>query len=403
VNDQMEKNEMQTIEDLIHTGHGRKFLESKGVFASRGAFSSQLRVPTNPALTEMLGHDPAKLVFSHQQVYVDCTQSMLDRMKLLAKMEQAEDVTSVFVWIDTDRAGADKIMTRIYWPLFGKIQSIPICPLAVKDTELRFVDLDRVRLDQAIEKLGIFVKQTVSGEKKRTTAIKRYDRLRQIFNQNSITKLSEFNHRTTQFLLATQANLHPTPVIVSDLLTQNILTDQINLVINQIEAVIQVCNTTIESLVCSNIYPVMKPLADDYLPLNYSCPQCQRRLRLRRVAAGGDQYAAAACRCGAGYRFFLGNGTLSIAELSQTQRWSVDISLPLFMFDLVSGLVGGVSSGIYFGIIMNDVLEQVFGQPRIPVLIPNSANRPKNGQVDSLIYRYLTASPPRKNLPVGLL
>jgi len=82
-----------------------------------------------------------------------------------------------------------------------------------------------------------------------------------------------------------------------------------------------------------------------------------------------------------------------VDELAQTRRWSPDVSLALFMNDLVSGFVGGRSSGVYFGLLMKAALEQVLNKRRVPVLLPEmrpDVRAEPPTQFDSLIYRYLT-------------
>lgn len=393
---------MRTVNDLLNTPEGVDFLVSKGISLNQADFIARLEIPVNPALAKSLGLETAKPVYALQQVYVDCTQSMLNRMAVLVELEQVEDVCPFFLWIDTDRAGSDKITTRLYWPLFGRVQSIPICPGRVKDIESRFVTLDQNQLQQAIDKLGMFLEQTVTGSKKRATARARYKRLKNLFLKNHADRLGEFNHRITYFLLDNHVNLNPRSVIVSDIVDRGLITAEVNLVINHLEEVIAVFNETVASLMQQGIDPVMKPLAEDYLPLNYSCDICHRRLRLRLENAytvrpadkerpkGNDRFAVANCRCGGKYRFYLGNRTLSIDELAQTGRWSPDVSLVLFLNDLVSGYVAGKSSGVYYGLVMNEVLERVLNKRRVPVLLPTSLGMRASDQFDSLIYHYLT-------------
>ena len=130
----------------------------------------------------------------------------------------------------------------------------------------------------------------------------------------------------------------------------------------------------------------VKPLAPDYLPLHVSCRDCRRRLRMRRETQGVDQFAAARCRCGEAYRFHLGSGRLSIDAIADATDWSPDVSLTLFLNDLVSGYVAGASSGAYYGLVMAEVLQQVFGKRRVPILLPPLDG---SGASSGLLHHYL--------------
>jgi hypothetical protein len=210
--------------------------------------------------------------------------------------------------------------------------------------------------------------------------------------------------RLSYFLLNEYAGFDPVLVLVSDLVNAGLLTTEAETAINQIDGIIEAFNRAREDLIRQEINPVVKALSKDYLPLNYSCPVCQRRLRLHREIEGMDQFAAAACRCGEAHRFYLGGRTLSVAELARTGRWSPDVSLALFMNNLVSGFIGGQSSGVYFGLLMKVALEQVLKERRVPVLLPamklaDGLQDHQQEQFDSLIYRYLTEPQLKTQMP----
>jgi len=380
---------MQTINDLLNSLEGRRYLEAHNITTSQVTFVANLKAPRNPVLQQYLGVGGQKPVFAFQQIYVDITQSMLDRFGLLEDLTGFDSLAPFFLWIDTDRVGSDKVTTRIYWPHWGKVQSIPICPHAVKDIESRFVKMDPDRLDAALGKLGSYLVQTVPGKGARSAANRKFNRLKDIFLENHFRKLSGFNHTVSSFLLKEYTGLDPVSVFVSDLVNEGLLTAEIEAVLNHLDGVIEAFNQAREGLIRLNINPVVKPLAENYLPLNYTCPNCRRRLRLVRENKDGDQYAAAACRCGETPRFYLGRQCLAVSELAHTHRWSPDISLAFFMNDLVSGFVGGGSSGVYFGLLMKAALEQALGKQRVPVLLPEKPVKPRE-QFDRLIYRYLT-------------
>lgn len=383
---------MQDLNDLLASPDGVRFLESQDILVDREEFVSRLQDPAQPALSESYGVEGSKPVYALQQVYLDCTQSMLDRMALLEQLEQNGDCFPFFLWIDTDLAGTDALMQRFYWPLFGKKASVRISAGANAQLELRFIPIDTATVQQGLDKLNTYLSQSITGRKKvtRARARDRYEQLREVFLENSNGVLSELNYNVTYFLLNQHAGLNPFPVIVSDLLDRDLLTEEVNLYLNRIDDVIHVFNDAVQALYKRGIDPKVKPLDADYLPLNFTCLDCHRRLRLRREVQGSDSFAVAKCKCQKQYRFHLGNSQLSMDEIVQAGPWSPDVSLTLFMNDYVSGYVGGGSSGIYYGLVMKDVLEKVLQKRRVPVLLPQPTAKNNDPEAfDSLLYRYL--------------
>ena len=105
---------------------------------------------------------------------------------------------------------------------------------------------------------------------------------------------------------------------------------------------------------------------------------------------GRDVVAVATCRGQNRYRFHLGNHRLSIDEIVEAGSWSPDVSLTLFMNDVVSGYIGGGSSGIYYGLVMKEVLEKVLQKRRVPILLARPTRADDDPEaIDSLLYSYL--------------
>jgi hypothetical protein len=208
--------------------------------------------------------------------------------------------------------------------------------------------------------------------------------------QNNRASLSKLNFQVTSFLLKKQFGWNPGARMLSDLLTNNILTAEVELILNNLTGFVQVYNAAIEELKELDIDPQVHFLTEDYLPLYYSCEVDDRRLRLLHAVGPDGHYAVARCKCGQEYRFFLGSKVLSLAEIGQTGRWGPDVSLPVLLNRQVSGLIMGKSSALY-GLIMKEVLAKVLGQTPVPFLIPKSlAETGSVGEVyDSLIYHYL--------------
>jgi hypothetical protein len=383
---------MRTLADLLNSTEGLGFLESKGIFVAQHDFVEQLEIPASSTLAESLGLENTKLVYAAQQIYVDCTQSMLSRMAILRELEQTEDVFPFFLWVDTDRAGSDPLTVKFFWPLFDQKKTIRICSRAVEDLEPRFIALEASQLQQAIDTLGMYLIQTVRSERKRSRAQGKYEQFRALFLQEPVGTLSEFGHQVAYFLLNNHAGLNPPSVILSDIIKRDIITAEVNLLLNHLDDVISVFNGAVHLLIQQGIDPQVRPLDEDYLPLNYSCQVCDRRLRLHRETKGDDQFAIAACKCGEDYRFYLGSETLAIDEIAQTRRWSPDVCLLILLNDSMSGYVAGKSSGIYYGLVMKEVLEKVLNKRRVPILVPQSVGAKENDprHFDSLIYSYLT-------------
>jgi hypothetical protein len=252
--------------------------------------------------------------------------------------------------------------------------------------ELRFTSPDPAQLTSAIDRVETFLRQ--SGEQ-RQDAKQKYQHLRLIFTAEIHPSLSQFNLRLTHFLLAHVFNFVPHSAILSRLLETDLVWSEVDLFLNHLGDSRRVFNEAIQSLTWRNINPQVTPLADSYLPLFYSCEADSRRLRLYHHLQGQDHFAVSACKCGREYKFHLGRGQLSIAELVQTRRWSPDVCFPMFFNDLVSGFVAGKSSAIYL-LVMNQVLRKVLGKTPVPVLVPESLKAKENGhgQFDSLLYRY---------------
>ncbi|MBI1881460.1 MAG: hypothetical protein HYR94_25045, partial [Chloroflexi bacterium] len=144
---------------------------------------------------------------------------------------------------------------------------------------------------------------------------------------------------------------------------------------------------TVNALQALDIDPQVKPVDPDFLPLYYSCERDNRRLKLRHQAQRGDHFALTTCPgCDTAYKFYLGRQTLAVAEITGTNRWSPNLCLPIFINDLVSGMVVGKSSALY-GLVFNAVLREVLGKQPVPLYVPTNLTLPAN-QPDSLLYRY---------------
>ena len=376
---------MQQLKDLMACGEGLAFLAERDMFVSEAEFAERLREPADGALPDHFSTPRSKPVYALQQVYTDCTPSMLERMVLLRDLERHPACLPFFLWIDTDLAGSDPLMLRMLWTVFGKQVSMRLCSAANNVRELRFIPVDATAVRDALSRLDVYVSQSISGRKKLTRARvrERLETLQDALLPDPPGTQSDLNYRLSCLLLNREAGLTLRSARVSDLL--GMLTAPINDFINGLDDAIRVFNAAVEALKTADIEPHVKPLAPDYLPLNVSCRACRRRLRLRREKQNGNQVAAARCRCGETYRFHLGSGLLAIDDIVKKADWSPDVSLTLFLNDMVSGYVAGASSGAYYGMVMADVLQRVFGKRRVPILLPPFEDTGAGG----LLHRYL--------------
>ncbi len=382
---------MRNLLDLIHTTEGLRFLESEGVFVDPREFKDQLKFPVKPDLAEKLGAGGRRLVCSGQQLYVDYQQSVLSKIVALRELEQDRDLFPFFLWVDTDRSGSDSLITKFAWPVSGKKGPITIMPPGTRDVEMRYARLDSAQLTSAIDKLETHLRQSghsIDGAKER------YQQLRQIFTGATLETLGQFNLRLTHYLLGQVYDYTPSSVLLSGLLDQGETLAEVDLFLNHLDEVVAVFNEAIRALVQKEVDPQVRPLAEHYLPLFYSCDADNLRLRLYHHREDGDHFAMAACKCGREYRFFLGRDTLSAAAITATGRWSPDVCFPIFFNDRVSGYVAGKSSTLYL-MVMNRVLDQVLCKTPVPVLVPPTLVSKESGSPqDSLIYRYLANGHP---------
>lgn len=378
---------MVSLAHLLNSPEGIAFLESKGVYVSLPDFCQQLRPPFKKDLINLLGSEKELLAWDGQQLYIDYRRSVLSKIQALHDLEDRFGVLTAFIWVDTDRSGSDKAITKFILPVAGKAQTISIADSRTAEVEIRFVNLDPSTLKTAIGTVKTYLPHF---PEKKGVVRPRYEQLQALFLREEAISLAEFNRQLTYFLLQTHLGLNPRPLILSEMLKTGLLTSVIEEFINHLPAVVKVFNGAVEALVKQDIDPQVKPLPENYFPLRYSCDGDNTRLRLQhQVDDGGDHFAAATCRCGKAYRFFLGNRTLSLSEITGTDRWSPDVCLPIFLNDFVSGQVAGKSSALY-GLVLNAVLEEVLARRPIPILVPASLGKENEpGHVDSLIYNYL--------------
>jgi hypothetical protein len=226
---------LRSLTQLLNSSSGLHFLESKGVYASPQEFKQRLQPPAKADLSEKFGLDSSPLVYDAQQLYVDYRWSVLSKLSLLHDLEHQQGVFTLFIWIDTDRSGSEKAITKFILPVAGKLHTISVASKRTRNIETRFVDLDPRRLRMAIERLEAYLHHF--PEKKRIVR-PRYERLRALFTRDGAIGLSEFNRQITYFLLQSHMGLDPRPLILSEILNNGLLDEAIDEFINALPVVV---------------------------------------------------------------------------------------------------------------------------------------------------------------------
>lgn len=353
----------RTLEDLAGTPEGRTFLDDR-MALSPDAFVERLRPPVDGALREALELGGEALpVYVGQQLMADYPPSVVAKFRTAAALGDDSPVSPFLLWLDTDGAGSSKEITTIH-VTGGKAGALHVRLSSRRhdSAEIRFVPVEGETLQSVAHHLRAWGRQ--NGRAVHERAERLADRL-----MATGGTLADRNLAVTSFVVREVLGVWPPAVLVSDLARRSLLTATLNEVVAAIDDVIVVFNEAVGSLETADVDPHVQRLTDDYLPLNYSCDVDDRRCRLVRAREGGDTYAVARCRGGHDYRFRLGGGVLSLDELEATGRWSPDVTLPICLNDLVSGVVVGRSSALY-GLILNEVLIKVLGRAPVPMFLP---------------------------------
>jgi hypothetical protein len=376
---------MRTLAELLATPDGRAFLAGRGVHVEAEDFLAAMTPPARPGLARALGlPDGARLPFTGQQTQCDYGASVVAKFRLLSGLT-GPDVAPVTLPLDTDRAGSNRWNTTLVWPGEGKDRSVRLVPNRLAEVEMRFTPVEPAKLDE--------VEATVRrwGAEGDGADPERLDGFAAALHAAGTTPtLAEVNRSLTAWLLREGLGTAPAIALVSELLDADLLRAALDPVVAAIDDVIVVFNQALEGLVAADVDPRVRPLAPDYLPLWFSCPTDGKRCRLVRERRGADSFAVGRCRfCGGEHAFHLGSRTLTIDEVAATGRWSTDVTLPLYVNGLVSGVVAGQSTALY-GLILDEVVRKVLAEVPIPMLVPlELAEVPDDGH-DSFLHACLT-------------
>jgi hypothetical protein len=375
---------MRTLVELLATEDGRKLLEMRGVLTSGQEFAGALRPPARGELARHTGTAAgAVLVYAAHQVMADYPESVVAKLRAARQVADRPGVDAVLLWLDMDRAGADKMATGSVIRGRGGGLQIRLASRRHDDKEVRFVPLEQAQLDETLRKTGAWARQ-------HRAAAGRLARISDVLRAAGPGTLAQASMALTSFLLREQLGMVLPSALVSDLANGGVLIESMNDVLNAVDDVVTVFNAAIDSLAAADVDPQVHHLRTDYLPLHYSCDRDDRRCTLCRVRRGADSFAVTRCTCGASYTFHLGSRRLSIDEVAATGRWSTDVTLPLYLNDLASGVVAGRSSAVY-GMVLNEVLEKVLTRSPIPMLLPADlpAVLDAGAETESLLQRYV--------------
>lgn len=358
-------------------------------FTDGSQFLMALDLPACPDLLQHLGLSGGRLVTGGQQIYPDYGPTVIAKLEALSSISRG-DLSTCFFWNDTVRSGSDRRITTIVMPGAGGEQGFRVASSEKRNVETRFVPLDPAKVEKAFETL----RNHVTGDKilpagtpkpKRASVLERLDELQRSVMEADPVTLAEFSCAMTSFLLQ-RNGLSQQSIMISSALNAGVLTNQVNEFLRAIDVVVRTLNEAVGELRESGIDPILNEVEDDYLPLFYSCDKDGVRLRLHSRSNDGRRTALAECHCGAEYSFDLGmKGEETIGALEETGRWSVDVCLPVFQNDLMSGVVAGSVSADY-GRVLTRITRMALGKRPVPSLLPPVEG---GGRQGTLLFRYL--------------
>ncbi|MFH1359157.1 MAG: hypothetical protein ABIH37_04670 [archaeon] len=367
---------MRNLKELLEDEEGRDLLQENGIFLDEREFIRALKAPADN------GSD--KRVFGAQQIYLDYATGVSSKIAALKDLSD-QGVRTVFIWMDTDNAGSDKLMTRFFWPGIeaeGSESFRVVSKEKSKGKDMRFVEIDPSYIKGTRD--GFIGSLKTSGYFNRET----FNRFWSNFDGPS--NLAELNLRVTEFLIKNYFGYYPDPRILSEHLDDK-MRSQLNLVFQNLDDIVRVVNEGIQDLVDIDVDPQISKRDPSYLPLHVTCPEDWKRNTLRRVNQGQDVYAVAVCKCGNNMKYHLGSKTLSADSVFDSAIWSPDVMLPILINDLYSGEVSGKSSSLY-GIVLNHAMKKVLEKNPIPVLIPEAYYTAVEEIRDGLIPHYFRNS-----------
>jgi hypothetical protein len=376
---------VRSLVDLLGSPDGPAFLEERGVLLSEEAFIDLIRPPARDGLHDVVDLGRGYPVYSAHQLQCDYALSVTAKLRTLGDVGGHGGVAPLAVWLDMDRTGSNKQSTSIAWP--GGGAPVRLAPQRFKEREPRFVPVERSRLEEAVAKLEAWAR-SVGDE----GAIQRHRPLAEALRADGVASLADANLGLTLVMLRGHLGVEVPSVLVSEIAGRGLLTASVDAAVADLEGFVGVFNAAVDALVAADVDPQVRHLGEGYFPLRYSCSNCEARCTLVHRSRDADHFAETTCRsCGNEHRFHLGSGTPSAAEVMATGRWSVDVSLPAYLNDLVGGVVVGRSSALY-GLVLNEVVAKVLGGDPVPALIPPRLSEVlETDSAGGLMYEYLAS------------
>jgi hypothetical protein len=376
---------VRSLVDLLGSPDGRAFLEEGGILLSDEAFVDGIRNPVRDGLHDVVELGRGYPVYSAHQLQCDYALSVTAKLRALGDVGDRDGVAPLAVWLDMDRTGSNKQSTSIAWP--GGGGRVRLAAQRFKEREPRFVPVERSRLEEVAAKLEAWARSVGDDG-----AIQRQRPLAEALLADGVATLADANLGLTLVMLKGHLGVEVPSVLVSHIAGWGLLTEAVDAAVADLDGFVGVFNAAVDALVAADVDPQVRHLGEGYFPLRYSCSNCEARCTLLHRSQGADHFAETTCRsCGTEHRFHLGSGTPTPGEVIATGRWSMDVSLPAYLNDLVSGLVVGRSSALY-GLVLNEVVAKVLGGTPVPALVPPRLSEIlETDSPGSLMYEYLTA------------
>lgn len=383
----------RSLADLLASVEGRRFLEQRGVHVDATHFASAMAPPRRGELTDALGLSRGdRVAYVGQQLQCDYAHSASEKFRALRDLSAEEGVEPVSLPLDTDRAGSSKWNTTLTWPGEGKRRTARLIPHRLAELEMRFAPVEPARLEEVVATVEQWHAALASGRPVDERGERGYAGFVSALTDGPPRTLADTNRSLTAWLLRDGIGFDPPHALISELIAWGLVHDPLEHVIAHIDDVIAVFNEAVDELAAADVDPQVRHLPDDYLPLRYACPEDGRRSPLRSERRGSDRFAVMTCRsCDTEYRIHLGSRSTSLEELAATGRWSTDVTVPLYVNDLVSGVVAGQSTALY-GLVLDQITTTVLAGAPIPAFVPPTLADPPGGEVDSLFYACLAGT-----------
>jgi len=384
---------VRTLADLLASDDGLALLEERGVVTDAAAFAERLRPPVRTDLADLLDIDPrGHLVYTGQQVCADMAAPTAAKFVAARELAALGDITAAILWHDMDSTRSDRYAARFVLP--GPTRShgawlVPRRRVESADVEPRFLATERAVIEAAFAQLADWA---CSRHDAPETPRAKVAQLAAAATADDGAPLAQVTRAIATVLLSEEVGLEGPSVAASEMVGAGLLVDAVEEYLSNIDDVVRAFNEAVAELLDGGIDPQVRPLPPDYLPLRYSCPDDDTRLRLGSERRGNDVLAVATCRCGRDFAFNLGGDGATLDDLRVTGRWSIDVSMPVHHNELASGWIAGRSTALY-GLVLNEVLRRVLAREPVPVFVP--AGLADDSEDETLLIRHLVSSEPR--------